>query len=63
MFHTLNMFENHRKSLIQVSYIYILSGQKLALKMPKMVNFRLKVNQCYQTGQFLQDQNWWKCQI
>ena len=27
--------------------------------MPKMVNFKT-VKQCYQTGQFYKDKNWWK---
>ena len=43
----------------EASYIYILSGQKLILKMPKMDHFgeffqnlKLAVKQCYQTGQF-----------
>ena len=31
------MFENDRKSL-EVSYVYILSGQKFNKKMPKMLN-------------------------
>ena len=32
------VFENHRKSLIQASYVYILSGQHSLSKMPKMVH-------------------------
>ena len=39
----------------------ILSGQKL-IKNAKngFENLKLAVKQCYQTGQFYQDKNWWK---
>ena len=50
----------------KASYIYILSGQKF-IKTAKngpfwrvFENLKLAVKQCYQTGQFLQDKNWWK---
>ena len=49
------VFDNHRKSLIQHCYAYILSGQKL-IKNAKngqfFENLKLAVKQCYQTGQF-----------
>ena len=41
---------------------YILSGQKL-IKKAKNSQFgelKLAVKQCYQTGQFSQDKNWWE---
>ena len=40
----------------EASYVYILSGQKFILKMPKLVFFKktlsLRSNSVYQTGQF-----------
>ena len=50
----------------EASYVYILTGQKL-IKNAKngpfwriLENLKLPVKQCYQTGQFLLDKNWWK---
>ena len=50
----------------EASYVYILSGQKL-IKNAKngpfwrvFENRKLAVKQCYQTGQFWKDKNWWK---
>ena len=50
------VFENYRKVSFniasEVSYVYILRGQKL-IKNAKMVHFgEFAVKQCYQTGQF-----------
>ena len=56
------VFENHRKCLIQHS-TFKSWVDKSSLKLPKMVNFgdlNLAVKQCYQTGSFLLDKNWWK---
>ena len=61
------VFENLRKSLIQL-YIYFLSEQKFIKKAKNgaiwqvFENLNLLVKQCYQTGQFLLDKNWGKCQ-
>ena len=41
----------------------MLSGQKFiknAKNSPVFENLKLAVKQCYQTGQFLKDKNWWK---
>ena len=45
------------------SYVYIFEWTKSLIKNAKiefMKNLKLKVKQCYQTGHFLQDKNWWK---
>ena len=48
-------------------YAYILNGQKLSNKKRQkspfgrvFENLKLAVIQCYQTGQFYKDKNWWK---
>ena len=40
------VFENHRKSLIQASYVYILSGQHSLSKMPKNLATFWKAEAC-----------------
>ena len=48
------------------SYVYILSGQKFTKNAQRdsfwrvFQNLKLAVKHCYQTGHFLQDNNWWK---
>ena len=65
------MFENHRKKFSfniasEASYVYILSGQKLIKNVKNgqfwrvFENLKLAVKQCYQTGHFKKDKNWWK---
>ena len=50
----------------EASYVYILNGQKLIKNAENgsfwraFENLKLAVKQCYQTGQFQQDKNWWK---
>ena len=50
----------------EASYVYILSGQKLIKNAKNSQSWRLfenlmlAVKQCYQTGHFKQDKNWWK---
>ena len=50
----------------EASYVYVLSGQKLIYNAkndplwPVLENLKLAVKQCYQTGQFKWDKNWWK---
>ena len=63
------MFENHRKSLIQHSERSEQLWQKF-IKNAKnrqfwrlFENLKLAVKQCYQTGQFQSDINWWNSEI
>ena len=65
------VFENHWKKShstlrAEASYGYILSGQKFFKNAKNWSLWRvfeklkLAVKQCYQTGQFVKDKNWWK---
>ena len=54
------MFENHRKSLIQNCELHF-EWTKVHQRSQKWSTlFKLAVEQCYQTGQFEWDKNWWK---
>ena len=56
-------------SASEASYVYYLSGQKFIknaqncqfLRLLRLLeNLKLAVKQCYQTGHFWKDTNWWK---
>ena len=68
--HRSTVFENHKKVSFniasQASYIYILRGQKFMKRAQNgqlwrvFENLKFAVIQCYWTGQFQLDKNWWK---